>query len=75
MKELQNILDSLNADNKILDKVEFKKKYLSKEGLITIALKGISEISKEEKATYGKRINEIKDIANTYLQQKEVLIN
>jgi phenylalanyl-tRNA synthetase alpha chain len=71
MTDLHNLLDSLNADNKTLDKVEFKKKYLSKEGLITIALKGISEISKEEKATYGKRINEIKDIANTYLEQKE----
>ena len=57
-----DILDKLEKDIKTdiskLDSSELKKKYLSKDGELTKALKEIKNA--ENKAEYGKKVNEIK---------------
>lgn len=50
---------------------EFKEKYLGSKGLVTLALKDITNIDKKDRAEYGKQINEIKNICNDILQKKK----
>ncbi len=50
---------------------EIKAKYLGKEGLITLALKGIKDIPQEKRKEYGSQINTLKEIIESLLKEKE----
>ncbi len=71
-KTLENLLSELNKDKEVLEYSELKEKYLSKNGLVTIALQKIRDIPKEEKAEYGKEINYIKEVLSEALEEKSV---
>jgi phenylalanyl-tRNA synthetase alpha chain len=71
-KTLENLLSELNKDKEVLEYSELKEKYLSKNGLLTVALQKIREIPNEEKAAYGKEINYIKEVLNEALEEKSV---
>jgi phenylalanyl-tRNA synthetase alpha subunit len=70
LKTLQKIKSEILKDTSSYS--EFKEKYLSSKGLVTLALKDITTIEKEDRAEYGKQINEIKNIANDILQNKKL---
>ena len=76
--ELNQLRDQCLADLndvselKILDNVRIK--YLGKKGALTIALKGMGKLSKEERPIIGKLANEVREeIEKALSHQKEVL--
>lgn len=71
LKDLQKLQDQIEKDSKELDYQEFKKKFLGKDGLLQNALKEIKNIPNEEKAEYGKQVNEIKNLATEILENKK----
>ncbi len=50
---------------------EIKAKYLGKNGIITLAIKGIRDISQEKRKDYGIRINQLKEFVENLLKRKE----
>lgn len=76
--ELKQLRDQCLADLKdvnelkILDNVRIK--YLGKKGALTIALKGMGKLSKEERPIIGKLANEVREeIGKALSHQKQVL--
>lgn len=53
---------------------EWERHYLGKKGSITLALRGMSELPKEERAAFGKRANEIKNqLSAAFAERDEVI--
>ncbi len=63
LKDIENI-DSLNNLN------ELKIKYLGKKGLITQLNSEIKNIPNEEKKEYGQKVNELRNIFNSFYEEK-----
>jgi phenylalanyl-tRNA synthetase alpha chain len=53
---------------------EWEIKYLGKKGVITLLLRSTGQLPQEERAGFGKRANEIKDILTEKLAAQEKLI-
>ncbi|MBP6981154.1 phenylalanine--tRNA ligase subunit alpha [Candidatus Gracilibacteria bacterium] len=54
--------------------IEYKNTLLGKSGELTIILKGLKDLSPEDRGTVGKRANEIRDNLNTAFEcQKEII--
>lgn len=74
--QIEQILSSFESDINSMDKDSLYLKYFSKtNGLVTILIKQIPTFTKEEKQTFGKKINELsKDlegrIGNLNIKQK-----
>lgn len=66
--DLKDLRKKILADKK--DFNSFKSKYLGPKGLVTEALSNIKNISKENKAEYGKEINDIKELCFDILEEK-----
>ncbi|MBO9309779.1 MAG: phenylalanine--tRNA ligase subunit alpha [Chloroflexi bacterium] len=50
--------------------------YMGRKGAVTLALRAIGSLPKEERAAYGKRANEIRDaLAQAYAQRAELVRN
>lgn len=60
-KNLEQLKKDIKKDSKKLNHKELKEKYLNKKGLLTVALREISNIEDEKKPEYGKQVNEIKN--------------
>jgi len=60
-KELEKISKEIEKDIKKLKVSELQKKYLSKNGLLNELFSKTKEVAKEERAEYGKTINEFKE--------------
>jgi phenylalanyl-tRNA synthetase alpha chain len=50
---------------------EWERHYLGKKGAVTAALQAMREMPKEERAAFGKRINEVKDGLTAALSERE----
>ena len=50
---------------------ELKNKYLSKKGLISELNKEIKNISNEKKKEFGQKLNEVRDMFNTFYDEKK----
>ena len=61
-KNLEEIYQSLLTDKEKLNTDELKKKYSSKEGLLTKAFSEIANIDKKDRGEYGREANELKNI-------------
>ena len=59
-----------NYDLKSLN--DLKVKYLGKKGLITELNSEIKNIPNEEKKEYGKKVNELRDLFNTFYESKRI---
>jgi phenylalanyl-tRNA synthetase alpha chain len=73
-KDLEKISKEIEKDIKQLDVTKLKKKYLSRNGIIPELFKKISKVSKDEKAEYGKKVNQLKNLLEekiSNLQEKE----
>jgi phenylalanyl-tRNA synthetase alpha chain len=78
MQELQQILDqALQQFAAISDEAELeqaKARYLGKEGSLTVLLKGLGNLSAEERPAAGARINQVKQsIEAALLQRRDAL--
>jgi phenylalanyl-tRNA synthetase alpha chain len=78
MEELQQILDqALQQFAVIGDEAELeqvKARYLGKEGVLTVLLKGLGKLSADERPAAGARINQVKQsIEAALLQRREAL--
>jgi len=69
-KNLDQLKKEFEKDTQELEYEELKEKYLGKKGLLTTALKKISEIPDKEKPLYGKQVNIIKSELEENLEQK-----
>lgn len=69
-KNLEEIYQSLLKDKDKLDSEELKKKYSSKDGLLTLAFGKISGIEKEKRGEYGKEANALKLFLGDILKEK-----
>ena len=70
-KNLEEIYQSLLTDKEKLNTDELKKKYSSKEGLLTKAFSEIANIDKKDRGEYGREANELKKILTEILEGKE----
>jgi phenylalanyl-tRNA synthetase alpha chain len=71
-KTLKKLFTQIEKDKSSLGYLELKKKYIDKNGLLTTALKEIENIIKEEKAKYGKEVNDIKKHFEGIVKQKSL---
>ncbi len=77
---LQNeFLDKLSSVNELTELDAVRVAYLGKKGSITALLKGMKDLSPEEKKTFGAEVNALKEFAsqkidekNEELKQKEI---
>ena len=71
-KDLDSVKKDLLTDLSQLSAQELTGKYLSKKGILTELFKNITNIKPEEKATYGKELNQIKqDLERTIATKKD----
>lgn len=71
-KDLDSVKKDLLTDISQLSAQELTGKYLSKKGILTELFKNITKIKPEEKATYGKELNQIKqDLERTIETKKD----
>jgi phenylalanyl-tRNA synthetase alpha chain len=79
MEELQQILDqALKQFSGINDEAELervKARYLGKEGSLTTLLKGLGQLSAEERPVAGARINQVKQGIEAALQHRREALN
>ena len=61
MKNLEDLQKEISKDLDKPDIQELKKKYLAQDGLIRKAFSEISKVSKEDKAEYGRELNNLKN--------------
>ncbi len=61
MNQIEDIQKEFQIDKEKLDNADIKEKYLGKQGLLTIALQEIRNIPDEQRAEYGKKVNDLKN--------------
>ena len=59
---------SVNSQRDLMD---VKVKYLGKQGEITSLLKGMKDLSPEERTEFGKDVNELKTFVNDFIAERE----
>ena len=67
----ENALRDIESAQTLQDLQEVRSKYLGKKGLVSSALKKIKEVPPEERKDYGKRVNQLKDLIEDCLKEKE----
>ena len=69
--DLRTKLDASLADVTEIAQLEaLKVEYLGKKGSVTALMKNMGSLSPEEKKTFGKEVNELKDYASVSIAQK-----
>ena len=67
----QRVIDTLSQIDSEESLVEYKNTILGKTGELTVILKGLKDLSNEEKATVGKRANEIRDSLSEAIENRK----
>lgn len=67
----QRVIDNLSQIDSEESLVEYKNTILGKTGELTVILKGLKDLSNEEKATVGKRANEIRDSLSGAIENRK----
>lgn len=67
----QAFLDELKPIETLADLALLRVKYLGKKGIITSRLKSLSEIPQDERPSFGKKINEVKQFLESELETRE----
>ena len=62
--ELKNCLDSKTLQ-------ELKIKYLGRKGIVASLFKDLAAVSKDERPSWGKRVNELKAAIESFIREKE----
>ena len=66
----EEVLSKIDGSKNIEELNELKVKILGKKGEFTTIMKGMSEISAEKRAEFGKTTNEIKSLLNERFENK-----
>lgn len=67
----EEALREIDSAQSLQELQNLRSKYLGKKGLISLALKGIKDIPPEERREFGRRLNEIKELLEERLEEKE----
>lgn len=70
----QRVIDTLSQIDTEEALIEYKNTILGKTGELTVILKWLKDLSNEEKATVGKRANEIRDSLSNAIEQRKIAI-
>ncbi len=70
----ESALRDIESAQNLQDLQSVRSKYLGKKGLVSSALKKIKEVPPEERKEYGKRVNQIKDLIETSLREREEVL-
>ena len=70
----QRVIDTLSQITTEESLIEYKNSILGKTGELTVILKWLKDLSNEEKATVGKRANELRDILNHAFDNQKSII-
>lgn len=70
-KDLAQILKQVDDDIHTLDGLKLKQKYLSKKGVLAHLFEGLKDMPKDEKAEYGKKLNDIKKLIEENIKNRE----
>ncbi len=71
IKDWKKILTDIEKDLLKLPSNELKKKYLSKEGIVTNLFKEIKSLNTKDKGTYGKELNKVKGLIEEKIKRSE----
>ena len=78
MDDLQSLkkafLDEIAAVTDLAALQQIKSRFTGKKGLLTEKLKALSSLSPEEKRSYGKLVNEIKEFIEGAVREKELAL-
>jgi phenylalanyl-tRNA synthetase alpha chain len=67
LTELDHVIDQIALQ-------EWERRYLGKKGAVTLALQTMKDLPKEQRADFGKRINEVKNALTAALTEREETI-
>ena len=67
----KNAIDSLATVSSIREIGELRAKFIGKNGEITSLLRSMKDIPNDQKASFGKMVNDLKDEVLVYFNQKE----
>lgn len=70
----QRVIDTLSQIDTEEALIEYKNTILGKTGELTVILKWLKDLSNEEKATVGKRANEIRDSLSNAIEDRKIAI-
>ena len=66
----QELTDSLANVTDLVELDKIRVAYLGKKGSITALLKGMKDLSNEERKTFGAKINQLKEYATEKIEEK-----
>ncbi len=66
--------EELSKITKLKDIGELKAKFIGKNGEVTMLLRGMKDIPNDQKATFGKMVNDLKEEVSSYFAEKENLL-
>lgn len=69
--DLPKILKGIDEDIHTLNSKELKQKYLSKNGIVTRLFQGIKDVPSDQKAEYGKKLNDIKRLIEENIENRK----
>ena len=68
----QSFLAEIDSVSEIAELQQLKAKYTGRKGLITAQMKALSSVPPEQKPSFGKAVNELRDFVEQTLDQKEL---
>ena len=71
----ENSIKEINACENLKTLNDVRVKYLGKKGELTLVLREMGKLSKEERPVIGSLVNEVRDELNLLLEQKEKELN
>lgn len=73
LREIQSLAEGvINEAQSIKELEEIRVKYLGKKGELTTVLRGMKDLSKEERPVVGKVVNEVRDVIEGLLDTKRI---
>ena len=68
----ENAKRELNSTSSLKDLLELKPKYVGKSGEVTSLLKSMKDIPPEQRSSFGKLVNDLKEEINLLFNEKEI---
>ena len=65
------VKEELSKITKLKDIGELKAKFIGKNGEVTMLLRGMKDIPNDQKATFGKMVNDLKEEVSSFFTEKE----
>ena len=68
----EKFVSELDKIDNLADIESIRVSYLGKKGSVTDLLKGMKELSNDERKAFGQKVNELKGLVNKKLQKKQM---